>query len=1012
VEEQRRQIAEDLKDVIDGEVRIDRASVALYSTDASLFEIEPLAIVCPRTTADVEKLAAWSAEQRIPLTPRGSGTGLAGGALGSGIIVDFSRHMNRVLAIGDDHVRVQPGVLRDQLNRELRAIGRYYAPDPSNSRITTIGGMLSVDAAGSHAVQIGSARDHLASVECVLSGGQRLELSRERLSRPGLSSPQIVQSHSTTASLSGLPSELSLAQLTPATRRADLLTQLTRLLRSSEELIRRHQPPLIRNCSGYMLRGVLTTETLDLPRLLAGSEGTLGLFTEATLFTLPIPDHRSAAMLMFASLEDAVRATQLILPMDPSACDLLDRRLLSLGRGSDERLRAAILPEAEAGLIVEFTGEAAGGVLQRLQDLQKLLRSEGLDFRVTRTAGTFEEAELLWSLPARVVSLLASLRGDSRPLPFVEDVALPPEQLAPFLQTAQKIFQQHEVTATLYAHAASGQLHFRPILPVPSNGDPTKLMDLATDLYAQVIAAGGTISGEHGDGLSRTPFIRSQYGPLYRVFEEIKRLFDPLLLLNPGKIVAEPAESPLRWLRHHRPALRAQDAGEAPLLPVMQLNWSAEDATTAAVRCNGCGSCRVRDSVGRMCPFVSDGHAEELAPRAKAALLRHALCADSAADLLQNESVRPVIESCFNCKQCQLECPSEVDIPRIVLEARAQFVRAQGLTRTQWLLSRVHTWAPLLSRFAPLANPLLRSRIVRSLLERLTGLAAARRLPGFARTSFLNSSRVRRPDNSATPGSPFPTVVYFVDYFANFHDPELAEAFCRVLEHNGFRVYVPPHQTVSGMSMVSAADFDAARNVAEHNLRELAEPASEGYPILCTEPSAALCISREYPLLTNREDAEIVARQTHDAGSFLLDLHRRGKLRRDFTPLPIRLAWHTPCHIRALGPEAGLRELLLLIPQIRILNLEKGCTGMAGTFGLASQNFPKSLEIGHDLIQSISSIDAVAGTTDCSSCRMQMEQQASIPTIHPIKLLALAYGLMPRLAERLKQRPAGLSMAR
>lgn len=1012
MEERRRQIAEDLTDAIDGDVRIDRTAVALYSTDASLFEMEPAAVVFPRTTADVEKLAAWSADQKIPLTARGSGTGLAGGALGSGIIIDFSRYMNRVLSISGEQVRVQPGVLREQLNRELRTIGRYYAPDPSNSRITTIGGMLAVDAAGSHAVRIGSARDHVASMECVLSGGQRLELSRELLSGPGPGTAQIVQSAGSTGSLPGLTADLSLAQLTPATRRADLLEQLARLLRTSEDLIRRHQPPLIRNCSGYMLRGVLDGDTLDMPRLLAGSEGTLALFTEATLYTLPIPDHRSAAMLMFASLDDAVRATQLILPMDPSACDLLDRRLLSLGRGADERLRDAILPEAEAGLIVEFTGEAAGGVLQRLQDLQKLLRSEGLEFRVTRTAGTFEEAELLWSLPARVVSLLASLRGDSRPLPFVEDVALPPEQLAPFLQTAQKIFQQHEVTATLYAHAASGQLHFRPILPVPSRGQPTKLMDLAGDLYAQVIAAGGTISGEHGDGISRTPFIRSQYGPLYSVFEEIKRLFDPLRLLNPEKIVTATVESPLRWLRQNQPAPRRQDSGETQLLPVMQLNWSADDAAAAAVRCNGCGSCRVHETTGRMCPFVTDGTLEDVAPRAKAAILRRAICSDGPGDLLQSESIRPVIESCFNCKQCQLECPSEVDIPRIVLEARAQFVRAHGLTRTQWLLSRVHTWAPLVSRVAMLANPLLRYRPVRLLLERLTGLAAARRLPAFAHTSFLNSPRVRRADNSAAPGSPLPTVVYFVDYFANFHDPELAEAFCRVLEHNGFRVYVPPDQTVSGMSMVSAADFDAARNVAEHNLRELAEPAREGYPILCTEPSAALCLAREYPLLTSREDANIVASRTFDAGTFLLDLHRRGKLRRDFTPLPIRLAWHTPCHIRALGPEAGLRELLLLIPQIEILHLEKGCTGMAGTFGLAAQNFQQSLDIGRDLVQTMASIDAVAGTTDCSSCRMQMEQQASIPTIHPIKLLALAYGLMPRLAERLKQRPAGLSMAR
>ncbi len=1007
----RRRIAEDLTDSIEGDVRIDRTAVALYSTDASLFEIEPAAVVCPRTTADVERLAAYSADQNIPLIARGSGTGLAGGALGRGIVVDFSRYMNRVISCSGEHVRVQPGVTRDQLNRVLRSEGRYFAPDPSNSRMTTIGGMLAVDAAGSHAVRIGSARDHVISIECVVSGGQKLELGRESVSGDQDPLPQVVQS-SPEAVLPGFSAELPLSSLTPATRRADLLSGLDRLLRDSDGLIRKHQPPLIRNCSGYMLRGVCSGDHLDLPRLLAGSEGTLALFTEATLYTLPIPDHRSAAMLMFAALDDAIRATQVILPMDPSACDLLDRRLLGLGRGADERLRDVILPEAEAGLIVEFTGSAASDVLQRLQDMQKVLRSEGIDFRVTRTAGSFEETELLWSLPARVVSLLASLRGDSRPLPFVEDIAVPPEQLAPFLQTAQRIFQKHEVTASLYAHAASGQLHFRPILPVPSRGEPTRLTEIASDLYQQVLLVGGTISGEHGDGLSRTPYVAQQYGPLYGIFEQVKQLFDPQRLLNPEKIISSNPQPLTQWLRQTRPAAAVPQPGAEPLLPTLQLNWLAEQASGTAVRCNGCGSCRVHEPAGRMCPFVTDGTSEELAPRAKATLLRRAICADGSGDLLQNESVRTVIESCFNCKQCQLECPSEVDIPRIVLEARAQFVRAHGLSRTQWLLSRVHTWAPLLSRFAFVANPLLRNRSVRLLLQRLVGLAAARRLPSFARRSFLDSPRVRRDDNNGAPGSPLPTVVYFVDYFANFHDTELAEAFCRVLEHNGFRVYIPRGQTVSGMSMVSAADLDAARTAAERNLRELAEPAREGYPILCTEPSAALCISREYPLLINSEDAKDVAAQTADAGKFLLELLRSGKLRRDFSPLPMKLAWHTPCHIRALGKDAGLLEILRQIPKLEIVPIEKGCTGMAGTFGLAAQNFEQSLNIGSQLMNAISTVDAVAGTTDCSSCRMQMEQQATIPTVHPIKLIALAYGLMPRLAERLKQRPAGLSLSR
>jgi len=1014
VDELRRRLTDDLTDAIEGELRIDRAAIAVFSTDASLYEIEPLAVVFPRQAKDVEVLASYSADNGIPLIPRGAGSGLAGGAIGRGIIVDFSRHMNQVVSIGSDRVRVQPGIVREQLNQILREHGRYFAPDPSSSRVMTIGGMLGVDAAGSHAVRIGSTRDHVESIECVLSGGQRLELGRESLQSETIAQASLIHAaHEGAPSFESVRMEtLRLSSQTPATRKADLISRIRLLLSENESLIRQYQPALLRNCSGYMLRGIQRTNYLDLARLLVGSEGTLGLFTEATLFTMPLPAHRSAALLMFNTLDQAVQAMQLLLPLDPSACDLLDRRLLSLGRGADPRFRDIILPEAEAGLIVEFPGSSEREVLQRLDDSQRLLRDRGIEFQMTRQASTFDDVELLWSLPAQVVSLLASLKGTSRPLPFVEDMAVPPDRLAEFMVSAQKIFQKHEVTATLYSHAASGQLHFRPILPVPGRGDETLIEAIARDLYRQVIQVGGTISGEHGDGLSRTAFIRTQYGPLYRAFQQLKEIFDPLRLMNPDKIISNDPQLTVKHFRRTRPnANHTESATAAPLLPVMQLGWSADEAADAAVRCNGCGTCRVVTPPERMCPFVENDGDEELTPRAKANLLRQSLCGDSHGELLTSESVTRVLNSCFNCKQCQLDCPSEVDIPHLILEARAQYVQAHGLSKTAWLLSRVHTYARMASRFSFVTNQLLKNTLFRRFFQRVLGIAAERRLPRFARTPFLASLRVQREDNNGLPGSSKPTVVYFVDYFANHHDPELAEAFVRVLEHNGYRVFIPPAQTVSGMSMLTVGDLVAARAVAEQNIRELAEPAREGYPIVCTEPSAALCLTQEYPMLLSSNDAEVVAQQTIDAGTFLMDLHRRGRLKKDFSPLTIRIAWHTPCHTKALRRGQPMLELLHLIPGITVLNIEKGCTGMAGTFGLAAENFVQSLKIGAGLIEEMKTIDAVAGVTDCSSCRMQMEQSSSIPTIHPIKLLALSYGLMPRLAERLKSKPAGLSMS-
>jgi FAD/FMN-containing dehydrogenase/Fe-S oxidoreductase len=1018
VEDDRRRIVEDLTDLFDGDLRVDPVAVTMYSTDASLYEVEPIGVAFPKSTADVELLASWSADQNVPLIPRGSGTGLVGGAIGPGIVIDFSRYMNRVVSVGTDTVRVQPGVNRDELNRQLKQRGRYFAPDPSNSRVGTVGGMLGVDGAGSHAVRVGSTRDHVTSIECVLSGGQRMELGKEASAdgysiltpEPG-EPPAAWPARPQTIVAPVKNQSLKLTSLTSATRKADLLERLVVVLREHEASIRQFQPALLRNCCGYMLRGVQQDNVLDLPRLLVGSEGTLGIFTEATLFTLPLEECRSAAMLLFDSLDLAVQAMQQLVLMEPSACDLIDRRLLSLGCEFDARFHQLISPGVEAALVIEFPGQSTRQVDARVDDAVRLLRSKGIQFRVAKRGTSAEDVELIWALPGQVVASLDRLQGDSRPLPFIEDIAVPPAQLAEFLVQAQRVFQKHEVTATLYSHAASGQIHLRPILPTPGPGQGAFLETIARDLYRQVVAIGGTISGEHGDGLARTAFIRSQYGPLYRAFQQVKDIFDPQRMLNPEKIISNDPQLTVRHLRSRTTRSDATlSAGDSELLPVVQLNWTAEQAADQSARCNGCGTCRVQTEPARMCPFVSEDGNEEVTPRAKANVLRQALNSGST-EILSDPLMSPLLDSCFNCKQCRIDCPSGVDIPRLVTEARAQNVALNGLSKTAWLLSRFHTYATMAARFEPIVNSLLGRRVFRRFLKRVMGLAENRRLPRYARSQFLRSIRVRSQDNSAAPGCAQPTVVYFVDYFANHHDTELAEAFCRVLEHNGFRVFVPETQMVSGMGMVSVGDLSAARTAAEANIRLLAEPAREGYPIVCTEPSAALCLSEEYPAMLKSPDVELVANSTVDAGSFLAELHRAGRLKTDFSPLSVSVAYHTPCHVKALVDVPPYLSLLELIPELKLTTIEKGCSGMAGTFGLAEEHFETSVKIGDPLIQHMKSIDVVAGTTDCTSCRMQMEQQASIPTIHPIKLLALSYGIMPRLAERLTRRPSGLMMS-
>ena len=1017
MDELRRQIAEELTDSLEGEVRTDDVTTALYATDASLYEIEPAAVAFPKNTADVAVLATYASDNRIPLVPRGSGTGLAGGCLGSGIVVDFSRHMNQLISITGDTVRVQPGMTRAALNAELKKHGRYFAPDPSNSNITTIGGMIGVDAAGSHAFRVGSTRDHIKSVQCVLIGGQVLELGREAAHHEfAIHQPVTFLQDFPIRSSGIIPpvrnESLSLSALTPVTRKADLIERLSAVLKESAEAIKEHQPPLFRNCCGYMLRGVISNQQLDFPRLIAGSEGTLGMVTEVTLHTMPISGHRGMTVLMFGSMDAALRAMQLLLILEPSACDLLDRRLLSLGRDADVRFKDIVRPDAEAGLFMEFNGSSQEDVERRIASARILLESTDYQHVATRTAYDPEDIDLLWSLPGNVVSLLAGLKGASRPLPFVEDIAVPPESISTFLTLAQKTFQKHEVTATLYAHAASGQLHLRPMLPVPRPGHGEQIEAIARDLYRHVKTVGGTISGEHGDGLSCTAFIRSQYGPLYRAFQQVKDIFDPQHVLNPNKIVSNDGQLTIRHLRNSV-AVAEPDAAtnRTALLPILQLNWSNQAAMDAATRCNGCGSCRTMEETSRMCPFFHQEQTEENSPRSKANLLRRMVSGENVFEMMATDEARRVAESCFNCKQCELECPSGVDIPHLMLEARAQNVAVHGLSKTDWLLSRFHTYAKFASRFTMMTNRMLRYGVFRTILQKTIGIAEQRRMPRFSSRPFMRSSRVRSEHNTADPTSPTPTVVYFVDYFANHHDPDLAEAFVRILQHNGFRVHIPQQQTVSGMAMIAVGDLVAAREVAENNIAELSESAREGFPIVCTEPSAALCLKKEYPLLSKHRDAEIVAQQTFDAGNFLWDLHQKGKLKTDFEQLSMKVAYHTPCHVKALGNNTGLCSLMELIPGVEVVRIERGCSGMAGTFGLAAEHFEQSLQIGRPLIDEMKTTHVNAGVTDCSSCRMQMEQEASVPTIHPLKIMAFAYGLMPELDSKLKRKPFGNVMS-
>ncbi len=979
---QRERIQADLRGLLAGEVFCDDPYTLMYASDASVYQMRPLGVVRPRGLADVRALVRYAAEQSIPLHARGAGTGLAGESLGPGLIVDFSRSMRRIVGIDGDTVTVQPGVVLGQLNRYLAGFGRQFGPDPATGGVTTMGSVLALDNSGSNWLRHGSARRHVVSMQIVLADGEVLEASRHPITDDPLRDPD----H----------------------RRRDLIRRLAELIDREQSLIKERQPKAWVNRSGYHLYDVVENGELDLARLLVGSEGTLGLITQATLRTVPIPKHRGVALLFFDRLESAATAAMEAQSLGLAACDLIDRRILSLARDLDDRYARAIPREAEAMLMIEQHAEEEREVIDSLQ--QAVIRWQ----RRKRLAFGFhmalapDEFDAFRRMARRVSPTLYRVQGADRPTPFVEDIAVPPPELANFLVRLQNVLKAHDVTASFFAHAGHGQLHVRPFLNLGDPANVRKMQALADELYDEVFKIGGTISGEHGSGLSRTWFLRKQFGPLYDVFREVKRIFDPQNLLNPGKVIADVPQpitknlrttSPTNSLTDETPIQPAGDNGQQPPtnakpLLELQLVWDNTLAATSNA-CNGCGRCRTQSPDARMCPIFRLAPSEEASPRAKANLIRAVIAGDLDPASLAKDELKGIADLCVNCHQCRLECPAAVDIPKLMIEAKAQYVASNGLGTADWVLSRMDMFARWSSRLAPLSNWFFRTRWTRWLLEKTVGIAQGRKMPQVASSSFLRRAEKRRLTRATrrTGGK----VLYFVDLYANWYDVQLADAFVAVMQHNNIAVYVHPDQHPSGMNRLAVGDVDRARTVAARNVRLLAEAVRQGYEIVCTEPTAALCIKREYPDLIDDEDARLVANHTHEACSYLWNLHETGKLELNFQPMNLTLGYHLPCHLRALEIGSPGENLLRLIRGVNVRRIERGCSGMAGTFGLKRENYRASLRAGWGLISAMRDPAIEFGTTECSACKMQMEQGTHKPTIHPLKILAYAYGLMPEI---------------
>ena len=1028
----RARIQADLTGQLSGSIRCDDNYLQMYASDASIYEMQPSGVVFPANTDDVVACVRYAEANDLSIIPRGGGSNVTGGCVGNGLVLDFSYSMRRVKAVERDSVTVEPGIVLGELNRQLQTHDRFYSPDPATRNVTTIGGTLSMNNSGSHWVVDGTPRDTVLKLTVVIGGGEVVEF------------------------LSG--GEIASSNGYPCLRSQLLASRIKGIINRHERSRLKHQPRTKVNQAGYNVFDLQQGDQTDLSRLLVGAEGTLGVITEATLTTKPISKHCGVALLFFDRLETAGHAALEIGKMGVAACDLLDRRLLSLARETKAEFHRLIPGDAEAMLLVEFQDVDDRAVKKKFDHLKDRIVSRkkwNCDIRLTTQ---LDKRDLYWKIVRRIVPSLYRLKGNRRALPFVEDLAIPPERLPEFLSNAHRIFNDNEITASLFSHTPQGTIHIRPFVNLSSNEDAQRMQRFSDQLFEYVVSLGGTISGSHGDGLSRTWYLKKQYGKLTSAFSEIKNTFDPKNVFNPGKITGHPhsglgdnlrsvavsrrfletenqfasvdtseeellEEFPKKWALPSKPdaieikgrsgkkrklSKRKEKKPKSTALPIFEpeLNWQLPQIAMAARNCNGCGRCRSSSPLERMCPIFRSSPREEASPRAKANLMRGIVTGELDSKHLATDEFKEIADLCINCHQCRLECPAAVDVPKMMVEAKAQYYLNNGSRISDWLLARLDWVYEVAGQIPWISNRMLQSKSARWMLDKTLGIAHGRKLPLLSTGTFMRWSakqKLGRPSKQQSH-----KIVFFVDAFVNWNDVELGQAFVKVLQHNGIDVVVPPGQSVSGMSLICEGAVGRAKKLAQRNVEQLAEWVRRGFQIVTTEPSAALAISHEYLHLLDDSDAELVAANTIDASSFLWQLHQTGDLGLDFKPINAAIGYHLPCHQRALSEQVPALQLLRLIPGLQVDLLDKGCSGMAGTFGIKRKNYVRSLRMGFALINAMRSTDVIAGTTECSTCRIQMEQGTTKPTVHPIKILAMAYGLMPELDDLFDRRSGDL----
>jgi FAD/FMN-containing dehydrogenase/Fe-S oxidoreductase len=940
---------------IKGEVLVDDYSLGMYSTDASFYQIKPLAVVLPLDESDVRKTVEVARIHKLRLLPRGGGTSLAGQTVGDGIVIDFSKYMNKILEFNEQEkwVKVQPGLVRDELNEAMAKYGLHFAPDPATSSRANVGGMVGNNSSGTKSILYGKTVDHVLEAKVLLADGTELlmkELSPEAFNQKAQQKD----------------------------REGEIYRNIQETIQQNREEIKKRFPKVMRRVGGYNLDEFVYTDRWNLAKLVTGSEGTLAVTLDVKLNLEPLPKFKSVVVVHFADLLEAIRAVQPMLPYKPSAIEIIDRTVLHLSAENLTTKQHCHFLEGDpaAILIVEFYADTFESAMERprnmIQDLRKM--NFGYAYPLFPSGKEYDD---VWHLRRKGLGLMMGIKGEKKALSFIEDAAIPTEVLPEYIDAVLKICARHNTEVSMYAHASVGVIHVQPLLDLRQQEDIENLKRITDETFELVVKYGGSWSGEHGDGLVRSAYNERFFGPqIYQAFRRVKKLFDPENIMNPGKIVdAQTIEHNLRYgTAYHDKEVKGT------------FQYRAENSFGESVHmCTGVGECR-KILGGTMCPSFKATRDEEHSTRGRANALRLAMSGQLDKEGLASERLHQVMDLCLSCKACKSECPSNVDMAKMKSDVLQMYYDEHGLTLRDRLIRDSSSAASKLSgALSGIVNFVQETKLFRTIMEKVAGFDRRRVLPEYAPEPFYKWFEKKENNPFKNPQK---KVVLFADTYLNFHEPNVGISALQLLNSCGCEVILA-NVGCCQRPKISHGFLRDAKKEGAKTAQGLRKYLEQGLTIVACEPSCASALNDDLPdLIEDEALAAQLKKQVVMIDKFLEDEINRGQLQVSFQSIAGNILIHGHCHQKALYGTQGMKTLLSQGNQT-VSEIPSGCCGMAGSFGYETEHYELSRKIGEAILfPAVKSMKA--GTTLVAngfSCRHQIHHFTGVKPKHWVEVI-------------------------